>query len=63
MVSELEGHLGGRGLRMITPESGRSLLADELRFGRKGTVEVIAAGDLGTLADPIRRPSLEGAAR
>jgi NAD(P)-dependent dehydrogenase (short-subunit alcohol dehydrogenase family) len=53
MVSELEGHLGGRGLQMIPPEIGRTLLLDELRFGRKGDVEVIAAGNLGTLADPI----------
>ena len=63
MVSELEGHLGGRGLRMITPEIGRSLLSDELRFGRKGDVEVIAAGNLGTLADPINRARLAEAAR
>jgi acyl transferase domain-containing protein/NAD(P)-dependent dehydrogenase (short-subunit alcohol dehydrogenase family) len=62
MVSELEGHLGGRGLRMIPPEVGRSLLSDELRFGAKGVVEVIAAGDLGTLADPIL-PKLEEAVR
>ena len=63
MVTELEGHLGGRGLRMIKPEVGRSLLCDELRFGEKGTVEVIAAGELGGLADPIRRLKLEGADR
>ncbi len=63
MVSELEGHLGGRGLRMIPPEVGRSLLSDELRFGAKGCVEVIAAGDLGTLADPISLTKLEGASR
>ena len=63
MVSELEGHLGSRGLRMITPEVGRSLLSDELRFGAKGVVEVIAAGDLGTLADPIRRVELAGVGR
>ncbi len=54
MVSDLEGHLGGRGLGMIPPEVGRSLLLDELRFGRKGDVEVIAAGDLGTLGRPDR---------
>ena len=62
MVSELEEHLGGRGLRMILPQVGRSILSDELRFGGKGAVEVIAAGDLGTLPDPIR-PALEGASR
>ena len=49
MVSDLEGHLGRRGLGMIPPEVGRSRLADELRFGRKGDVEVIVAGDLGPL--------------
>ena len=63
MVSELEGHLGGRGLRMIPPEVGRTLLLDELRLGPKGVVEVIAAGDLGTLPDPIARPRLAEAAR
>ena len=49
MVSDLEGHLGRRGLGMIPPEVGRSRLADELRLGRKGDVEVIVAGDLGPL--------------
>jgi acyl transferase domain-containing protein/NAD(P)H-dependent flavin oxidoreductase YrpB (nitropropane dioxygenase family)/NAD(P)-dependent dehydrogenase (short-subunit alcohol dehydrogenase family) len=58
MVSDLEVHLGGRGLGMIPPEIGRSLLIDELRFGQKGQVEVIAAGDLGTLDGPIDRPRL-----
>jgi hypothetical protein len=52
MVSQLEGHLGRRGLGMITPEVGRTLLLDELRFGRKGDVEVIYTGGLGTLEDP-----------
>ena len=63
MVSELEGHLGGRGLQMIPPEVGRTLLLDELRFGRKGDVEVIAAGDLGTLAAPIEPARLAEVAR
>jgi acyl transferase domain-containing protein/NAD(P)H-dependent flavin oxidoreductase YrpB (nitropropane dioxygenase family) len=62
MVSELEAHLGGQGLRMISPEVGRSVLSEELRFGAKGTVEVITAGDLGTLPDPIR-PALQEASR
>ncbi len=61
MVSQLEGHLGRRGLGMIAPEVGRTLLVDELRFGRKGDVEVIYTGGLGTLEEPLpveppRRP-------
>jgi hypothetical protein len=60
MVSQLEGHLGRRGLAMISPEMGQSLLVDELKFGQKGDVEVIYAGGLGTLEDPLT-PSLEGA--
>ncbi len=54
MVSELEAHLGSQGLGMIPPELGRSLLIDELRFGQKGDVEVIIAGNLGTLDLPVR---------
>ena len=53
MVSDLEGHLGGRGLGMIPPEVGRAMLVDELRFGAKGQVEVIAAGNLGNLDAPV----------
>ncbi len=53
MVSQLEGHLGRQGLGMIAPEIGRGLLLDELRSGRKGDVEVIYAGSLGTLEDPL----------
>jgi NAD(P)-dependent dehydrogenase (short-subunit alcohol dehydrogenase family) len=53
MVSQLEDHLGRRGLGMIAPEMGRSLLLDELRFGKKGQVEVIYSGGLGTLEDPL----------
>jgi NAD(P)-dependent dehydrogenase (short-subunit alcohol dehydrogenase family) len=53
MVSQLEGHLGRRGLGMIAPEVGRTLLLDELRHGRKGDVEVIYTGGLGTLEDPL----------
>lgn len=63
MVSDLEGHLGGRGLGMIPPEIGRSILPDELALGRKGDVEVIAAGDLGTLEGPIGRPRFAESAR
>ena len=37
MVSDLEGHLGRRGLGMIAPEEGRSRLGDELVPGRRGT--------------------------
>jgi NAD(P)-dependent dehydrogenase (short-subunit alcohol dehydrogenase family) len=53
MVSQLESHLGRRGLGMISPEVGRTLLIDELRYGRKGDVEVIYSGELGTLEEPI----------
>ena len=55
MVSQLESHLGRRGLGMISPEAGGSLLIDELRHGRKGDVEVIYSGELGTLEQPIAR--------
>jgi NAD(P)-dependent dehydrogenase (short-subunit alcohol dehydrogenase family) len=54
MVSQLQSLLGRRGLGMIDPEVGRSLLIDELRYGRKGDVEVIYASELGTLEQPIR---------
>jgi NAD(P)-dependent dehydrogenase (short-subunit alcohol dehydrogenase family) len=53
MVSQLEGHLGRRGLGMIAPEVGRTLLLDELRHGRKGDVEIIYTGGLGTLEEPL----------
>jgi NAD(P)-dependent dehydrogenase (short-subunit alcohol dehydrogenase family) len=62
MVSQLEGHLGRRGLGMIAPEVGRTLLLDELRFGRKGDVEVIYTGGLGTLEEPLPIESAERAA-
>ena len=53
MVSQLENHLGRRGLGMISPYDGPSLLLDELRYGQKGDVEVILSGKLGTLEEPI----------
>ena len=56
MVSDLEGHLGARGLGMIPPEVGPSLLLDELRFARKGDVEVLIAGSLGNLDAPLQAP-------
>ena len=34
MVSDLEAHLGRRGLGMIPPEVGCTRVADELRYGR-----------------------------
>ncbi|WZO96125.1 SDR family NAD(P)-dependent oxidoreductase [Isosphaeraceae bacterium EP7] len=52
MVSDLEGHLGRRGLTMIPPDVGARLFADELAHGRKGTVEVVFSGSLGTLELP-----------
>jgi acyl transferase domain-containing protein/NAD(P)-dependent dehydrogenase (short-subunit alcohol dehydrogenase family) len=51
MVSDLESHLGRRGLGMIRPTDGVSRLGDELQHGRKGVIEVIVAGALGSLAD------------
>ncbi|MBV8267908.1 MAG: hypothetical protein JO252_16400, partial [Planctomycetaceae bacterium] len=51
MVSDLEDHLGRRGLGMIVPDLGASRLADELSRGTGGDVEVVVAGDLGTLED------------
>ena len=57
MVSDLEGHLGRRGLGMIAPEDGASRLADELSRGTGGDVEVIVAGDLGSLEDRPNRSS------
>ena len=55
MVSELENHLGSRGLGMISPEVGVAALVNELERGRKGEVEVVIAGDLGTLDAPLKR--------
>jgi NAD(P)-dependent dehydrogenase (short-subunit alcohol dehydrogenase family) len=55
MVSDLEGHLGRTGLGLIAPDRGRALLADELRLGRKGDVEVIVAGEIGPLLGPADR--------
>jgi hypothetical protein len=52
MVSEIEGHLGRRGLGLIPPEIGRTRLTDELRLGRKGDVEVLVTADLGPLGEP-----------
>jgi acyl transferase domain-containing protein/NAD(P)H-dependent flavin oxidoreductase YrpB (nitropropane dioxygenase family)/NAD(P)-dependent dehydrogenase (short-subunit alcohol dehydrogenase family)/acyl carrier protein len=54
MVSELEQHLGQRGLQMIPPNVGPVFLDEELRLGRKGECEVVIAGDVGQLACPRR---------
>ncbi len=56
MVSELEQHLGQRGLQMIPPDVGPRFLDEELRRGSKGECEVVIAGDVGQLALP-RRPA------
>ena len=62
MVSQLESHLGRRGLGMISPDEGPALLVDELRYGRKGDVEVIVLGQAGNARGSDRarapRPSL-----
>ncbi|WP_422931056.1 SDR family NAD(P)-dependent oxidoreductase [Singulisphaera sp. PoT] len=51
MVSDLEAHLGRQGFGMIPPEVGATKVGDDLQFGKKGDVEVIVAGDLGSLMD------------
>jgi NAD(P)-dependent dehydrogenase (short-subunit alcohol dehydrogenase family) len=56
MVSELEPHLGQRGLQMIPPDVGPRYLDQELRLGHKGECEVVIAGDVGQLA-LARRPA------
>jgi NAD(P)-dependent dehydrogenase (short-subunit alcohol dehydrogenase family) len=55
MVSDLEDHLGSTGLGMISPEAAVAALVNELLRGRKGEVEVVLAGDLGTLDAPLER--------
>jgi NAD(P)-dependent dehydrogenase (short-subunit alcohol dehydrogenase family) len=55
MVSDLEAHLDSQGLGMIAPEVGVAALMDELTLGRKGDVEVIVSGHLGTLDGPVGR--------
>jgi NAD(P)-dependent dehydrogenase (short-subunit alcohol dehydrogenase family) len=55
MVSELERHLGARGLGTIAPDAGVAAFIDELTRGRKGEVEVVLAADLGTLEEPMDR--------
>jgi malonyl CoA-acyl carrier protein transacylase len=54
MVTDLEGLLSRRGLGLIRPEVGAAAFADELMLGRKGDVEVIIAGALGQLDEPLR---------
>ncbi len=54
MVSELEKHLGQRGLQMIPPDVGPLFLDEELRLGHKGESEVVIAGDVGQLSCPRR---------
>jgi NAD(P)-dependent dehydrogenase (short-subunit alcohol dehydrogenase family) len=56
MVSDLEGHLGRRGLGMIPPEVGSKAMVDEILFGRKGDVEVVVAANLGSLDQPLPMP-------
>ncbi|MBV8230821.1 MAG: SDR family NAD(P)-dependent oxidoreductase, partial [Planctomycetaceae bacterium] len=61
MVSDLEDHLGRRGLGMIGPDHGSPRLADELSRGTGGDVEVVVAGDLGSLEDPATSdPTADG---
>jgi acyl transferase domain-containing protein/NAD(P)H-dependent flavin oxidoreductase YrpB (nitropropane dioxygenase family)/NAD(P)-dependent dehydrogenase (short-subunit alcohol dehydrogenase family) len=62
MVTELEEHLGRRGLGMIPPRAGCAAFVDELTSGRKGQVEVVLAGELGSLAGPLGRATLAAGA-
>lgn len=57
MVSDLESHLQGQGLGMISPEQDAHRLTDELRWGKKGDVEVVIAGEIGSLLDADEKPS------
>jgi acyl transferase domain-containing protein/NAD(P)H-dependent flavin oxidoreductase YrpB (nitropropane dioxygenase family)/acyl carrier protein len=61
MVSDLERHLGQRGLQMIPPDVGPRMLVEELCHGAKGDAEVVIAGDVGQLA--LRREPKEAVAR
>ncbi len=53
MVSELQEHLGRRGLGMIEPNAGCSAFLEEIQFGRKGDVEILISGELGNLEGPL----------
>jgi NAD(P)-dependent dehydrogenase (short-subunit alcohol dehydrogenase family) len=52
MVADLEKHLVARGLKLISPAVGSSLLLDELTYGRKGESEVMIAGGAEHVAQP-----------
>jgi acyl transferase domain-containing protein/NAD(P)H-dependent flavin oxidoreductase YrpB (nitropropane dioxygenase family) len=54
MVSDLEPHLGRRGLGMIPPKIGASFLADELLHGTKGDVEIVVAGAIDGLEQKVK---------
>jgi NAD(P)-dependent dehydrogenase (short-subunit alcohol dehydrogenase family) len=60
MVSDLEQHLGERGLQMIPPEVGPAYLVEELLYGPKGDCEVVIAGDVGRLARPAQTAGDQG---
>ena len=49
--AELKSRLEEHGLSMIEPEDGVKCFIEELRFGRKETVEVVLAGNLGAFAN------------
>jgi NAD(P)-dependent dehydrogenase (short-subunit alcohol dehydrogenase family) len=55
MVAELEKHLVGRGLRLISPEEGPMLLLDELMHGSRGDREVVFAGGAEAIVHPGKR--------
>lgn len=52
MVSaEVERQFADRAMQLIHPESGRRALIDELRYGRKGEVEVVLGGGPWSVQD------------
>jgi acyl transferase domain-containing protein/NAD(P)-dependent dehydrogenase (short-subunit alcohol dehydrogenase family) len=58
MVSpEVQRQFTERGVTLIPPEVGCRMLEEELRFGRKGAVEVVIGGIKGTVTGPESRPA------
>ncbi|WP_406700277.1 hypothetical protein V5E97_15790 [Singulisphaera sp. Ch08] len=45
---------------MISPDQDAHRLTDELMFGRKGEVEVVVAGEIGSLLDPEEKLARAG---
>ncbi|WZO99323.1 SDR family NAD(P)-dependent oxidoreductase [Isosphaeraceae bacterium EP7] len=59
MVSaEVQRQFAERGVALIPPEVGCSMLLDELTSGRKGDVEILIGGDTSTAAGPVPKHPL-----